>query len=171
MATVAGSIKVTSSFQQTPTTIPGNVTPATNTQSLKADFTSGTTADKVDLKYSRTLTFASATAQTLDLSSLTDDYGGAVAFVKIRSLLIRVKSTTDGATLTVGAAATNPWAAVLGTTGTLIIQSATSSNQAVLLLTAPNTSGYAVSGSSKSLKLLPSSHAFDVDIEITGTSA
>ena len=172
MANVTGSISTQTSFTQVPTTVPGSVTPLNNAQSLKVTFqTSGTAADTVDLKYSATLTFTASTAQTLDLTALTDIYGGTVNLARVRSLTIYMKSTTDGATLTVGAAGTNPWAAILGTTGTLVMQSSTSTNASMLVLTAPNTTGWVTSGSSKNLKLTPSAHAFSVDIEITGCSA
>lgn len=172
MANVTGSISTQTSMTQASTTVPGSVTPLSNAQSLKCTFqTSGTAADTVDLKYSATLTFSASTAQTLDLTSLTDIYGGAVNFARVRSLTISMKSTTDGATLTIGNAASNAWAAILGATGTLVMQAATSTNASMLVLTAPNTTGWVTSGSSKSLKLLPSAHAFSVDIEITGCSA
>lgn len=172
MATVTGSVTTQTVFQQSSSSVPGSVTPLANSQSLKVAFTtSGTAADQVDLKYSKTLTFASATAQTLDLTALTDVYGGTVNFARIRSITISMKSTTDGATLTIGNAASNAWTAILGATGTLVMQAATTTNQSILVLTAPNTTGWATGGSSKNLKLLPSSHAFDVDIEITGCSA
>lgn len=172
MATVTGSISTQTLMQQTSSTVPGTVTPLSNSQSLKCTLsTSGTAADQVDLKYSTTLTFSASTAQTLDLTSLTDVYGGAINFARVRTITIKMKSTTDGATLTIGNAASNAWAAILGATGTLIMQASTSTNDSMLVLTAPNTTGWATSGSSKSLKLLPSAHAFSVDIEITGCSA
>lgn len=170
MAVVTGSIKTQTTFTQTPSSLPGTVTPATIGQSFNTTFSNGTAADAVNLKYTATLSFTASTAQTLDLTALTDIYGGTVNLARVRSLSIKMKSTTDGATLTLGAAATNPWAAILGTTGTLVMQASTSTNDATLILTAPNTTGWVTSGSSKSFKLLPSAHAFDVDIEITGAT-
>lgn len=172
MAAVTGSISTNTSFSQTPSNIPGSsITPLTNAQTIKFQVsTSGTAADQVDLKYSATLTFTASTAQTLDLTSLTDVYGGAVNFARVKSITISMKSTTDGATLTLGAAGSNPWAAILGTTGTLVMQAATANNPSMLVLTAPNTTGWVTSGTSKAFKLTPSAHAFSVDIEITGCS-
>lgn len=170
MAVVTGSVKTQTTFTQTPSNLPGTVTPATIGQTFTTTLGNATTADNVDLKYTTTLTFTASTAQTLDLTALTDIYGGTVNFARIRTMTLKQKSTTDGATLTLGAAAANPWAAIWGTTGTHIMQASTSTNDAGLIITAPNTTGYVTSGSSKNLKLLPSAHAFSVDIEITGAS-
>ncbi len=171
MAVVTGSIKTQTLMTQTASTVPGSVTPLSNSQTLNCTFGNGTTADNVDLQYPATLTFASSTAQTLDLTSLTDVYGGTVNFARVRSITIKMKGTTDGSTLTIGNAASNSWAAILGATGTYVMQASTSTNDSVWTATAPNTTGWATSGTSKSLKLLPSAHAFSVDIEITGCSA
>jgi len=172
MAVVTGSIRVGTLSTQTPTTLPGTITPATVTQSINTTFGNATTADNVDLKYTATLTFTASTAQTLDLTALTDIYGGTVNFARIRSITISITSpTTDGATLTIGAAGTNPWAAILGTTGTYIMQAPTSTNASMWIATAPNTTGWITGGSSKNLKLTPSAHAIVAAIEIMGASA
>lgn len=173
MAVVKGQIIPAASFTQTPNSgiLSGNVLSVPLT--LNAAFANTGTTDNVDLLYAATLTFVASTAQNLDLTSLTDILGGAVNFARVRAIAIKMYSTTDGATLTVGGAASNPWAAVWGTTGTMIIQAATAANAngSFFLLTAPNTTGYVTSGTSKTLKLLPSAHAFNADIVIAGAVA
>lgn len=173
MATVVSKVSVTTTSSQTPaTTTPGTATPLQIQQSMAANFsTSGVAADQVNLKHTKTYTFVASTAQTLDLTSLLDDYGGAVAFVRIRSLTVKMNSQTDGATLTLSPGASNGWTNLLGTSSTLIMQSSTSTNNAVLALTAPNTTGWVVDSTHKTLTLTPSAHAFTVDIEITGCNA
>lgn len=171
MANVTGSFKVNSSGTQTPGTLPGTVTPINVNQTFSCNFaTSGTTADAVDLMYVKTLTFAASTAQTLDLTSLTDLYGAAVAFARIRSISIKFKSVTNGATLTLSPGASTGWTNLLGTGSTLIMQASTAGNDAALLITAPNTTGWVVDSTHKSLTLTPSAHVFDIDIQLMGAS-
>jgi hypothetical protein len=172
MSTVTGSVKVNISGSQTPGTLPGTVTPVNVNQTFNCNFaTSGTTADSVDLMHVKTYSFAASTAQTLDLTSLTDVYGGAVAFARVRAIEIKVKSTTDGATLTLSPGASNGWTNFLGTSSTLILQASTSSNDAGFVVTAPNTTGWVVDSTHKTLTLTPSAHAYDVDVQIMGASA
>lgn len=172
MANVTGSFKVNISGAQTPGTLPGTVTPANVNQTFNCNFqTSGTAADAVDLMYVNTLSFAASTAQTLDLKVLTDLYGAAVAFARVRAISLKFRSTTDGATLTLAPGASNGWTALLGTGSTLILQASTSTNDAGLTVTAPNTTGWVVDSTHKALTLTPSAHAFSVDIQIVGASA
>lgn len=140
--------------------------------SIKSIFqASGTAADQVDKCYAKTLSFTASTAQNLDLTSLTDIYGNAVSFARVRSILIKPKGTTDAATLTLAPHATNGWTNFLGASSALKLGMATSTNDAGFCASSPNTTGWAVSGSNKVLVLTPSAHAFDVDIEILGASA
>jgi hypothetical protein len=170
MAVVTATLKLNTTTTQTAAGIPGQATSLAGTQSMTTNLGSGTVLDAADLKYSKTLVFAASTAQNLDLSALTDVYGNAVNFARIRSISINVLGQVDGSSLTVGAAAANPWAAVLGATGTLTLFPATAANAGFFALTAPNTTGMVVSGTSKVLKLLPSAHAFSADVEIVGAS-
>jgi hypothetical protein len=170
---VTGSLKLTTSFQQAASGLPGNQTASLSVQQSPAcNFsTSGTAADQCDLKHTKTYSFVASTAQTIDLTALTDVFGNAVSFVKVRSITFIFQGTTDGASLTLGNAASNAWTGFLNAAGTLTIYPSSASNSGIFALTAPNTGGMPVSGTSKSLKMAPSAHNFNVDIEIAGTSA
>ncbi len=174
MATIQGGVTPGFSFTQTGSTgfLTGTQIPLQLTLAL--NIAAGTAADKADLIHALTYTFVASTAQTIDLTSLTDVLGGAVNFARVRLFALRVNSTTDAASLTIGNAAATQWLGFLGTTtSTLIIPAASAANTtgAWTMITGPNTTGMAVSGSSKSLKMLPSAHAFTADLIIVGCSA
>lgn len=172
MANVTGAVKATVNASQTPSTGFLSGTPLGIQDALNFAFrAAGTAADQCDLCHAKTYSFVASTPQTIDLTALTDILGGAVAFARIRAILIRVKSTTDAATLTVGNAASNAWSALLGATGTVALRGSTSSNDGGCLFLAPNTTGWVVDSTHKSLLMTPSAHAFDVDVVILGCSA
>jgi hypothetical protein len=171
MATVTGTINVNTSTQQAgAATIPGNVTALTVNQSFRLNFAaSGTAADKVDLKHTKTYTLAAA-ATTIDLTALADVYGGTVNFARVRSITIRIKTTTDGQTLVLSGGASNPWTALINSAGTLTLQAGTANNDAVFVISAPNTTGWVTSGTSKTLKFDPGASTYDIEVEIMGAS-
>lgn len=177
MSNVAGQCQPSINFTQTPAAgfLSGQALPINLT--LAALFkASGVLADQVDTIYANTLTFTASTPQTLDLTTLTDILGNAISFARVRFLAIRVQSVTDGQYLLVGDAVTTEWDGFLSAAGTLKVfaSSPTSAgainNSGFTLLCAPNTTGIAVTGSSKSLKLDPGTFAFKVDIVIAGCS-
>jgi hypothetical protein len=171
---VTGSIALNSQFSQGTTNVPGNnLVQLSNNQAVKfATTASGTAADQVDLKYSRTITLAAAPT-ALDLRSLTDVFGGAVAFARVKSVQIVNKSSTDGYTVTVGYSTTtsNAWVGFLSNPGTFVVGPSTASNAGFFAITSPNATGWPVSSSSKLLNLDPGANTVVVDIEITGCSA
>jgi hypothetical protein len=173
MSTVTGSVKSAIAFSQQPVGLPGTVTAPQSVQNFNTAFTiAGSAADQVNKLYINTLTFVASTPQTLDLTSLTDIYGAAVSFSTVRAITMKMNSTANGATLMLGYNASQPataWAGFLNATGSLTVQASTATNSADLILTAPNTTGMAVSGGSKNLQLTPSAHAFTVDITIAGS--
>lgn len=70
--------------------------------SILATFTNGTTTNDIDLVYQDTCTLTTGATQTYDLDGLTDPItGGAVAFVKIRAIIIYSKLTANKV-LTIG---------------------------------------------------------------------
>jgi hypothetical protein len=93
---VTGSLKLTTSFQQAASGLPGNQTASLSVQQSPAcNFsTSGTAADQCDLKHTKTYSFVASTAQTIDLTALTDVFGNAVSFVKVRSITFIFQGTT-----------------------------------------------------------------------------
>jgi hypothetical protein len=172
MPGVTGSININTTFNQPITGIPGSSVPSiSNQQSIKVQFsnTSGSGANQVNLKHSKTYVLAAAPLD-LDLTSLTDVVGNAVTFAKIRSISVVNKSTTDGQVVVVGYATTtsNAWTGLLSNPGTITIEPSTTSNAGAWIQTAPNTTGWAVSSSSKLIQLDPGANTITVDVEIVG---
>lgn len=173
MANVTGTIRVSATFAQTPSGLPGQSTAQSNPQAFGCVFgTSGVLADQVDQKYSNTLAFVASTPQVLDLKSLLDVFGGAVAFARVRSITLKLKSGIDGVVLKVGYATTtaNSWVGMVTNPGQLTIYSSSATNDGSFTWTAPNTTGAPVGTSNRLLNLDPGLNAFSVDIEIAGCS-
>jgi hypothetical protein len=171
MAVVTASIK-TSTVSTQSAALPGTVTSATVNQNLSCNLqTSGTAADEANLNYVTTLSVTSGTPVTIDLTALTDRYGGAVDFARVRSITVWFQDQTDGHTLTIAPGAANGWTALLGTGSTLVMQASSAANNAMLVLTAPQTTGWVVSGTSKTLTLTVSAGTQNVVIEINGCSS
>ena len=144
-------------------------------KSIKADLQSGTAVDQGDLVGATRLTFVASTPQTIDLTTdLKDPTGVAVAFARIKELIFKVVSpTTDGATIFLKQGASNGFTNLIEvTTGNgLKLHMPTSKNDAGLFLLAPNTTGWVVTGTNKTLLLTPSAHAIVLDIIGVGASA
>jgi hypothetical protein len=133
----------------------------TLSESLAANFrASGTLADQCDGLIYLTPTFAASTPQTFDLTAQNDPLGNAVTVARVRLFLVKWLSTTDNVPLLVGNAASNPWTALCSSsTATLAVPPSSSLNAGGLLVLAPQTTGLAVSGGSKSIKLDPQTAA------------
>lgn len=138
---------------------------------LQAILGNGTAADQVDGVYAATLSFTASTAQDLDLQDLTTVFGDALSFDVVRAIVLVVKSTTDAATLTVTPGSSNGATNILATGSSLPLRGSTSANQGMLILVAPNTTGYAVDSTHKVLTLTPSAHAFDVTVIVAGVKS
>lgn len=169
---VTGTNTLQTNFQQTTTFGVGGsgflVNPVKFLSSFQA---AGVIADTCNLFYAATLSLA-ATPTTLDLKSGLLDIGGlALVFVRVRFVALRVNSTTNGQVLVIGNSVTNEWNAFLSATGTLTIAAGTASNNGFFMLQAPNTTGYLVGSSSKTLKLDPGASTFTVDVLIAGCDA
>ncbi len=173
MATCSQSInvRVTSSF--TPTGLPGVIQPLATDQTYRVNLNSGVGADNIDLMYSTTLNLVASTPQAINLKSLLAPDGTAVAFVRIRSIVIVMKGTTDGMTLKLGYATTtaNSWTALVSNPGTITLPASSASNMATLILTAPNTTGWTVGTSNRLLQFDPGADTFSVDVTFEGVSA
>ena len=111
-----------------------------------------------------------AAAETLDLTALTRTVQGNTVttnFAKIKGLLIHNRNTTAAKKLTIGAAATNAWTAWSSVaTSTILIQP-----DGQLHLWAPDLAAWAVSGTTKNLKIDPGADTIEYTIAILGTSS
>lgn len=133
------------------------------------DFTwaSGTAINTADLVWASSRSLASTT-ETLVFSdgSLTDVFGTALTFVKIKLLAIRNLATTAGYTLVVGNA-THPLPLFSSGTATMTI-----GPDGRWFRAEPSLAGIAVgSGATDSLKIDSGSHTVAYQILVIGTSA
>lgn len=170
MAVVTGTVQLVTGFNQTVTS--GLVTAQTLPASigLTTPYGNGTGAGQINLIYARQLTLVASTPQTIDLTALADLSGATVNFARIRELVIQVVTSTSGFDVTLGAAASNPWAPFWGTTGTDTVFAGS-----IRYFTDPTSVGAGVgavtSGTSKNLKLDPGSKNLTLNLLIAGCSA
>lgn len=165
--TITQTVAVNDTVSETLTYGTANAVSVQAVSNPSFSFASGTTLGSVDYHFEHTYTLASSATQTLTLSALTDDLGRAVAFVKVRRLSINVTSKTGNDFLTVGAAGSNPWTAILGgTTPTYIVRNYD-------LKIANDTTSFAVAAASNDqLKIVNSGSAsMTFVVSISGTSA
>ncbi len=152
MATVTYSSTTTTASTQT-TTLVGTVTPATVSQSIVTNFsTSGAAADQVNLNFVSSVAVTSAGVQ-LDLTTLTDRYGAAVNFARVRSVSIVNQSQTNLNNITAAAGTSNGWTNWVNSTAGVIIGPSTATNAGMIVSTNPSTSGWVVDGSHKTFTL------------------
>lgn len=172
MATITGQTKVATNWAQTLTGVPGSAQSVSVQQSAQFQVTtSGTAADQADLKFTATLLLA-ASPTVLDLTSLTDIYGGSVNFKRVRSITIVNKAATDGFTVKFGYSTTtsNAWTGIVTNPGQITINPSTAANNGIFVMTSPTATGWAVTSTNKLLNLDPGANTVAVDIEIVGCS-
>lgn len=159
MAEITGEGRFTSDFRVAAT----NIFPATSATRYQIGMQclflrSGTTADQVDRVHALRYTFVADTAQEIDLLDLVGP--------RIRLLQLKICDGTNAAAwLKLGGSATDPWVEV----GDLTLRPGSVINHGGLILVAAG-DGFPVSSGSRMLRMLPSSHAFGIDILILGAS-
>lgn len=83
---------------------------------------SGTGAGQADLRFADTRTLAASATEDLDLAGvLTDAFGAALTFVKIKGIFISAAAANTNSVV-IGAAAANTWATLLNATGTITLR-------------------------------------------------
>lgn len=131
---------------------------------------SGTGAGKADLRFTDTRTLTASSTEDLDLAGvLTDAFGVALTFVKIKGLFISAAAANTNNVI-VGAAASNAWAALLNATGTITLRPGASLG---VMAGAADATTYAVTaGTGDLLKVANSAGGTSVtyDIVIIGSS-
>jgi len=123
----------------------------------------GTAAGKADRLYVDERTLTASASETLDLEALTDAFGAAVDFAKVKAIFIFNTSTANG--LKVDQSVADAWLALLGDAGSLTIPAGG-------IVAAIGESWTVTTGAGK-LKLtnLGSGSATTYQIVIVGTSA
>jgi hypothetical protein len=124
----------------------------------------GSLADQAQKLCPISVTLAASANSVIDLTALTDVFGAAVNLARVDEILLSLTSTTDALTVTFQADTTNGWTALLNSTGQLSLRSRTTNNDGMFLISSPGTTGYAVSGSSKRIKLTNTSGSTAVTI-------
>jgi hypothetical protein len=114
----------------------------------------GTVAGVCDLKYNAQLVIAGAGNTTFDLTALTDTvFGGAINLVRVKLFFFElpISVTPQASSITVGAAASNPWLGWLGGTAPTFLV-----NKGMLVYVGfdPGAVGFITSGTSKVVKIL-----------------
>ncbi|MGW0550559.1 hypothetical protein [Streptomyces altiplanensis] len=131
----------------------------------------GTGAGKADRAFHDRRTLAASASEDLDLAGvLLDAFGAAITFVRIKGMYIAAADTNTN-NVVIGAAATTPWAALLGATGTLTLRPGASVGA---MAGAADATAYAVTaGTGDLLKVANSGAGTSVtyDIVIIGSSA
>lgn len=124
--------------------------------SYSTTLSDGTGSQQADKIYFVAGTLAASGSTTYDLGALTDVFGNAIDFNRIK--VMQLKNTTavtvTGAVLQVGAAASNPFVNWVGNTDDIVNVRA----NGVLFLSAPDATAYSV-GSGVNLKLVNASGA------------
>lgn len=171
-AAVTGTSSITLSFSQTPSSGFLSSTPIPLAESVRTVFrTSGVAADQVDGIYAKTITFVASTPQTIDVSALTDIFGNTITAARARLVAIKVKWVTDNVPLLVGGAGANEWDGFLTSGGKVSVFPSSSTNDGFFIISAPQTTGIPINGTSKLLKLDPQTAAGDIDIIIATCSS
>jgi hypothetical protein len=105
-------------------------------------FAAGVGIGQADLLWSDTRTLTASSSENLDLAGgLTDPFGAAITFARVRAFAVRADGGNTNNVI-VGGAASNPWATWAGGTApTLTVRPG-----GLLLLVAPDATGYTVTG-------------------------
>lgn len=134
----------------------------------------GTAADQFNRVHLKQYSFSGGTADSVDLSSLTDILGASFSLAapgKVRIFAAQVLSTTDGDHVTFTPGATSGWAALFGSGG-LIVQPSSLVNAGFFLAVAPNTAGFVVDSTHKTFDMTPAtSGSFALNLLIAGCDA
>jgi hypothetical protein len=127
----------------------------------------GTGSGYANYAYQDQLTINASSSTTLDLTALTDEFGVSRTFTKVKVLAIRLNSSSDtAATLNVGAAATNIFSSIFADSTDIVKVR----YQGWVVFACKDATGYAVSGTVKSLKIAnnSASNSVTVDVVIVG---
>lgn len=125
--------------------------------------TNGTGSGNANFAWADQLTINASSSTTLDLSSLTDRFGNAIAPTIVKLFAIRLTSSSDtAATISIGNAAATQWVSILEGTNDL----AKIRYQGFAIFACKDATGYAIGGSNKSLKILNNSGTQSVVVDV-----
>ena len=145
--------------------LPGNTSGVTLTASRSPSitFTDGAGASAANKLYAATRTL-SGSSEDLDLAGvLADLFGGTLTLVRIKGLYIK---NTGNANIVVGGDATNPWATLLNSTGTLTLPPG-----AFILVGTPDATGWTVTAGTGDILQVAGTSGQSYEIAILGASS
>lgn len=140
-------------------------------KTYKAAMTSGVAAGQADLIFHDTRTIAASSNDDIDLAGvLAGLLGGTLTFVKIKGLIVAAAAGNTN-NVVIGAAAANPWTALLGATHTLQVRPG--AVQAVFAGEGDSTGYAVVAGTGDILRIANGAGGSTVtyDLIVIGTSA
>jgi hypothetical protein len=119
---LSGAMLAVSAYGELTTALDMGTGRAPQSLSKSMSLASGTGAGKADRIFSDRRTLAASASESLDLAGvLLDAFGATITFARIKGLIIAAAAgnTND---VVVGAAASTPWATLLGATHTLTLR-------------------------------------------------
>lgn len=132
---------------------------------------SGTGAGKADRVFHDRRSVNASSSEDLDLAGvLVDAFGQTITFARIKGLIISA-AVANANNVVIGAAASNPWATLLGATHTLTLRPGAT---VAVMAGAADATGYAVTAATGDLLKVANSGAgtpVSYDILIIGASA
>jgi len=173
MATTTGTQTLTMGIAGNATGSSDLASPASPiSQAITTSLANGTSANQINRRWSDTRSLASAASEEIDLAgSLTDEFGNAVTFAKVKAIIIYNKATDPGDDLVLGTTATG------GDTCDLFLDPSDGINidaKGVFVWLSP-VDGFAVgAGTTDKLKIKNSSsdeNSISYDIYLFGTSS
>jgi hypothetical protein len=139
--------------------------------SQKVQLATGTAAGQADVMFTDTRTITASSSEDLDLvGSLTDALGTTFSPARVKALIVKAAAANTNNVVVGGASATQ-WAALLGTTGTVVVRPG--AFFAAVAGVADATGYVCAAGSTDLLKVANSSSGTSVtyDIIVIGCSA
>lgn len=111
MATTAsvGPASVTVPFSLTLTAQPNNVSANGPWTYISGTLSQGTAAGQADTVYKKQISLVASGTTTLNLSSLTDDFGDAIAFARLKCLYVENSKSALSTNVAMGDAGSNPF--------------------------------------------------------------
>ncbi|MFH9403261.1 hypothetical protein ACH4JS_26450 [Streptomyces sp. NPDC017638] len=167
---LSGASIAVSAYAELSTTLDLGTGRAPQSLSRSVSLSSGTGPGQADRVWSDRRTLAASANEDLDLAGvLLDAFGATVTFARIKGLVIAAAKDNANSVI-IGGAASNPWPALLGTTGTVTLRPG-----AFLAVGAgPADAGYAVTASTGDLLRVAnggSGTPVTYDVLLIGTSA
>lgn len=123
----------------------------------------GTGSGYANFAWQDQLTITASSSSTIDLRALTDEFGTSQTVARVKVFAVRLNASSDtSATLNVGAAASNPWAAPFAATNDVAVVR----YQGWLVFACKDATAYVTSTTSKDVKIANNSSTQSVTVDV-----